>query len=64
MGADFRRQLTWTIDYGIEKKGVLFPSRQTIRETYVSDTGFSVVKREVVFDYSDYRYFTVEVEIK
>jgi hypothetical protein len=64
VGADFRRQLTWTIDYGIEKKGVLFPSRQTIRETYVSDTGFSVVKREVVFDYSDYRYFTVEVEIK
>ena len=64
VGANFRRQLTWTIDYGIEKKGVLFPSRQTIRETYVSDTGFSVVKREVVFDYSNYRYFTVEVEIK
>lgn len=60
----YHRRLTWTIDFGVEKKGVLFPSRQMIREWYVSDMGYRVVKREVVFDYTDYKYFTVEVDVK
>jgi len=60
----FHRRLTWTIDFGVEKKGALFPSRQTIREWYVSDMGFRIVKREVTFDYTDYKYFTVEVDVR
>jgi hypothetical protein len=64
VGAKYYRHITWTIDYGVETKGILFPSRQTIREWYRSDTGFSTIKREVVFDYSNYKFFTVEVSVK
>lgn len=60
----YHRQLTWTIDFGEEKNGVQFPSRQVIREWYVSNMGFRIIKREVAFDYSGYKYFTVEVEVK
>ena len=64
LGARYRRHITWTIDYGLEKKGLLFPSRQTIREWYRSDTGFSIVKREAVFAYADYKFFTVDVDVR
>jgi hypothetical protein len=63
-GASFQRRLAWVVDYSFEKNGVRFPSRQTIRESYQSDTGVRVVKREVVFDYSDYKFFTVEVDVR
>ena len=64
LGANFHRQLVWTVDYGVEKKGVLFPSRQTISEFYSSDTGFKILKRAVSFEYTDYKYFTVEVDVR
>jgi hypothetical protein len=64
VAADYHRHLSWTVDYGIEKKGVRFPSRQIIREYYKSDTGFKITKRETSYEYTDYKYFTVEVEIK
>jgi hypothetical protein len=64
VGAKYYRRITWTIDFGVETKGILFPSRQTIREWYRSDTGFSTIKREVVFDYSHYKFFTVEVSVR
>jgi hypothetical protein len=62
--AKYIRHLSWTVDYGVEKSGVRFPSRQNICEYYKSDTGFKITKREILYEYTDYKYFTVEVEIK
>jgi hypothetical protein len=64
IGSKYIRHLSWTVDYGVEKKGVRFPSHQIIREYYKSDTGFKITKRETSYEYTDYKYFTVEVEIK
>jgi outer membrane lipoprotein-sorting protein len=63
-GTKYRRHFTWTVDYGVEKNGVRFPSRQTIREELLSDTGYKILKCEVLFNYTDYKFFTVEVDIK
>ena len=62
--AEFHRHFVWTIDYGVEKNGVRFPSRQTISENLVSSTGFKITKREVLFEFTNYRFFTVDVEHK
>jgi hypothetical protein len=64
VGTKYRRHFTWTVDYGVEKNGVRFPSRQAIREELVSDTGYKALKCEVLFEFTDYKFFTVEVEIK
>ena len=66
---EFDKKVVWTVDYGVEKNGVRFPSRQTIREKYVyhSDTqgkGLETIKQEIVFDFVDYKFFVVDTEIK
>ncbi len=38
--------------------------RSAASRWYLSSMGFRIVKCEVVFDYTDYRYFTVEVDVK
>ncbi len=61
---NFTRHFIWTVDYGPEKNGIRFPARQSIVEEYRSDKGYRVTKRSVTFEYSDYRFFTVDVEVK
>jgi len=65
---DFHKRLTWTIDYSVEKNGVRFPGRQTIREEFVRTTPSGVeqktLKRETVFDYLDYKFFVVETDVE
>ncbi len=61
---NFTRHFTWTVDYGPEKNGIRFPARQTIVEEYRSDRGYRITKRSIVFDYSNYQFFTVDVEVK
>lgn len=64
---DLHKKLTWTIDYSVEKNGVRFPERQTIREEFVrtTATGFEqkTLKRETIFDYIGYKFFTVETDV-
>jgi hypothetical protein len=51
-------------DYEIEKNGLRFPSRTVLEEAY---KGFMIPKysrSRLTVKYSDYRFFTVEVEIK
>jgi hypothetical protein len=63
-GFSFTRHFLWTVDYGREKNGILFPTRQSIVEEYRSNEGYRITKRSVAFEYSDYRFFTVDVEVK
>ena len=64
---DFHKKLTWTIDYSVEKNGVRFPGRQTIREEFIRTTanGFEqkALKRETIFDYLDYKFFIVKTDV-
>ena len=62
--ANFTRHFIWTVDYGLEKNGIRFPARQSIIEQYRSDKGYRITKRAVTFEYSDYQFFTVDVEVK
>lgn len=65
---EFHKKVVWTIDYTIEKNGVRFPGRQLIRELFVHDTADSfqqkAMKRETLFEYVAYKFFTVETDVK
>lgn len=61
----FYKTVSWTIFYGIEKNGVRFPSRQIIQEVFIHPKrGYRAVKRETNILYQDYKFFTVETDIK
>lgn len=65
---EFKKTVKWTVDYGIEKNGVRFPSRQVIQGIFIAVTPrgneYRTVKHETVFEYSGYKFFVVETEIK
>ena len=66
---EFDKKVVWIVDYGIEKNGVRFPSRQVIKEMYVftSDTQsaeYETIKRETVFDYIGYKFFVVDTAVE
>jgi hypothetical protein len=53
-------------EYGYEHNGIQFPSKYTIKEIYESKTWKKRrnKKSETIVTYKDYKFFTVEVEIK
>jgi hypothetical protein len=57
-------RVTWTVTYGVEQNGIRFPSRQFIREFLVDGREITIPLEETEFDYRDYKFFTVGVEIK
>lgn len=65
---EFHKKLVWTIDYGVEKNGVRFPSRQRIQKYFVRETKKKLeeraLKRETLFEYVGYKFFQVETEVK
>ncbi len=53
------------VEYGIEKSGVRFPSRLVSQEVLVgSQIDDRKVLAQTTYTYSDYRFFTVGVEVK
>jgi len=55
--------------YGIEKNGLRFPSETIFSQKYDSldryrPRGDSLTERCTRFTYSDYRFFTVEVDVR
>ena len=50
-------------EYDIEKNGIRFPSRVFIEEAYISKKG-KYIKSETIIVYEDYKFFTVETEVK
>ncbi len=61
---DLMKRVIWIIDYGVEKKGVRFPSQQLIQEYNVNKKGQRVLLEEISFKYEDYKFFIVEVEVE
>jgi hypothetical protein len=56
-------RLSVACTYGIEKNGIRFPDKMTIREEYWSTRGTYRVS-ETTVRYEDYRFFIVETEVK
>lgn len=61
---DLKKKVLWTVHFGVEKKGVRFPSKQLVQEYYVNNEGQTVLMEKVTFQYVEYKFFIVEVEIK
>jgi hypothetical protein len=53
-----------TGEYGFENKGIRFPSEFSIRETRSYAQGSKVPSYALNVDYSAYKFFTVETEVK
>jgi hypothetical protein len=64
----FQKKVVWTVDYTVEKNGVRFPGRQFIQEIFFrnSENGLQqkAIKRETRFEYSAYKFFVVETDVK
>lgn len=56
--------ITVTHDYAIKKDGLRFPSQTTFKEEYDFKAMGSLLKSRMLITYSNYRFFTVEVEVK
>jgi hypothetical protein len=57
-------RLTMGTELNIEKSGMRFPSALSIEEAYVDENGRAFVRTKVDVAYKDFKFFTVEVEIK
>jgi hypothetical protein len=57
-------EMTSITEYGLEKNGIRFPSRDFTEETYIMPNGKKFVRATTVILYKDYKFFTVETDIK
>ena len=51
-------------EYVFEKNGIRFPSKYSVTETYVHQRGIRYTRSKVTVTYKDYKFFTVETEVK
>ena len=61
---NLKREITWSVTYGIEKNGIRFPSHQKLEEILINHTGNRSPKYEVSISYDQYQFFIVETQIK
>ena len=57
-----RPRLTAVTEYGLEKNGLCFPSRDVTEEAYLKDGKTPFIRSRTESRYVDYRFFTVETE--
>jgi hypothetical protein len=57
-------QITSFSEYGFEKNGLRFPSRDQTEEAYLKKDRKKYIRAETAIVYKDYKFFTVETEIK
>jgi hypothetical protein len=62
----YRSDLSVTLitEYGFEKNGIRFPSRDYSEEAYLKPDGKRFVRSRTSVIYRDYKFFTVETDIK
>lgn len=60
---DLKKTIIWSVSYGIEKNGVRFPSKQLIQEFLINKEGEKFIHEETLFNYVDYKFFKVEVDV-
>lgn len=58
------KSLSWEVFYEVEKNGVRFPSRQLIKDIYLTEAGKQHPRYLTTFVFDNYKFFTVETEIK
>jgi hypothetical protein len=56
--------VTIVTEYNVEKNGIRFPSRLFIEEAYIHPEGKKFVRSRTEILYKDYKFFTVETEVK
>jgi hypothetical protein len=56
--------VTLITEYGFEKNGIRFPSRDYSEEAYLKPDGKKFVRSRTSVIYRDYKFFTVETDIK
>ncbi len=59
-----RLRLTVRTEFSKEKNGLRFPSRIWIQEAYVRESGRAFVRSETDVKYKDFKFFTVETEVR
>lgn len=57
-------RITHLTEFGFEKNGIRFPSRYFIEEVYIKKKGKKIVHSETQVIYKDYKFFTVETDVK
>lgn len=61
---ELRRKVSWIVSYDVVKNGIRFPGAQTIKETFITKQGKEHIKYEAQYKYENYKFFTVETEVK
>jgi hypothetical protein len=61
---DAEPQITAYSEYGFEKNGLRFPSRSYAENAFIEKNKRKFVNGEISISYRDYKFFTVETEIK
>jgi len=61
---NLKREIKWSVTYGIEKNGIRFPSFQKLEEVLINHTGNRSPKYALDILYDHYQFFIVETEIK
>jgi hypothetical protein len=60
----YKPRLTIRSEFSAEKNGVRFPTRLYIQEAYLNERDRAFVRSETNVVYKDFKFFTVEVEVK
>ena len=65
-GKQFKRipRIKVSSEFEVEKNGLRFPSKLFLEEAYVTKSGRAFVRSKTTVEYKDFKFFTVEVEIK
>ncbi|MEW5900167.1 MAG: hypothetical protein AB1715_01755 [Acidobacteriota bacterium] len=51
-------------DFSVEKNGIRFPTHLSVEETYLGKRGPAFVRSRTDVHYKDFKFFTVEVEVR
>jgi hypothetical protein len=57
-------QITFITEFDFEKNKIRFPSKYLLEEEYIKAEGGRYKKSEIIVLYKDYKFFTVETEVK
>jgi len=65
-GEKFNRKprITLRTEFSVEKNGIRFPSKLSLEEAYLTERGRVFVRSETNVVYRDFKFFSVEVEVK
>jgi hypothetical protein len=57
-------EIRFVTEFGFENNGIRFPSKCSIEEAYRNKKRRRFVRSETTALYSDYKFFTVETEVR